>query len=56
MQEQATEKAKINENVFKLMNIDIRVPRGQLVAIVGAVGSGKMSLLQGIIREMRTSM
>ena len=38
---------------FKLERIDLRVPRGQLVAIVGAVGSGKTSLLQGLIGDMR---
>ena len=38
---------------FKLEHIDLRVPRGQLVAIVGAVGSGKTSLLQGLIGDMR---
>jgi ABC-type bacteriocin/lantibiotic exporter with double-glycine peptidase domain len=41
------------ENVFRLKDIDFSIPRGQLVAIVGAVGSGKTSLLQGIIGEMR---
>ncbi|KAI9467371.1 ABC transporter [Lactarius psammicola] len=38
---------------FKLKHIDLRVPRGQLVAIVGAVGSGKTSLFQGLIGDMR---
>ncbi|KAI6035675.1 ABC protein [Pisolithus marmoratus] len=33
--------------------VDLAVPRGHLVAIVGPVGSGKSSLLQGIIGEMR---
>ena len=41
------------EALFKLKHIDLRVPRGQLVAIVGAVGSGKTSLLQGLIGDMR---
>ncbi|KAH9031752.1 ABC transporter [Lactarius pseudohatsudake] len=41
------------EILFKLKHIDLRVPRGQLVAIVGAVGSGKTSLLQGLIGDMR---
>lgn len=44
---------KDEENVFKLKDIDFSIPRGKLVAIVGVVGSGKTSLLQGIIGEMR---
>jgi ABC-type multidrug transport system fused ATPase/permease subunit len=42
-----------DETLFKLDQIDFRVPRGQLLAIVGAVGSGKTSLLQGLIGDMR---
>ncbi|KAG6864332.1 hypothetical protein C0991_010404 [Blastosporella zonata] len=38
---------------FKVGNINMLVPRGSLVAIVGRVGSGKSSLLQGLIGEMR---
>lgn len=40
------------EILFELKHIDLRIPRGELVAIVGAVGSGKTSLLQGLIGEM----
>ncbi|KAG1882251.1 ABC transporter [Suillus subluteus] len=42
-----------NANVFKITGIDLEITRGQLVAIVGAVGAGKTSLLQGLIGEMR---
>ena len=42
-----------DRDAFKVQDIDLYVPRGQLVAIVGAVGSGKTSLLQGIIGETR---
>ncbi|ETN85367.1 hypothetical protein NECAME_16796 [Necator americanus] len=35
-----------------LKNINVSVKRGQLVAIVGKVGSGKSSLLQSILGEM----
>jgi ABC-type glutathione transport system ATPase component len=40
-------------NIFKVLDVDLEIPRGQLVAIVGAVGVGKTSLLQGLIGEMR---
>ncbi|KAJ7221013.1 ABC transporter [Mycena haematopus] len=50
----ALEQAKVEEDrVFKMTNLNFSIPRGQLVAIVGAVGSGKTSLLQGMIGEMR---
>jgi ABC-type transport system involved in cytochrome bd biosynthesis fused ATPase/permease subunit len=41
------------DDIFHLEKTDISVPRGQLVAIVGPVGCGKSSLLQGLIGEMR---
>jgi len=44
---------KNEERVFKVQDVSMSVPRGQLVAIVGPVGSGKTSLLQGLIGEMR---
>jgi ABC-type multidrug transport system fused ATPase/permease subunit len=40
-------------NVFKIKDISLSIPRGQLVAIVGPVGAGKTSLLQGMMGEMR---
>ncbi|ORY35691.1 P-loop containing nucleoside triphosphate hydrolase protein [Naematelia encephala] len=39
--------------IFKLKNIDLSIPRGSLTAIVGPIGSGKSSLLQGLMGEMR---
>jgi ABC-type multidrug transport system fused ATPase/permease subunit len=44
---------KQEDHVFQLKDVSLTIPRGQLVAIVGAVGSGKSSLLQGLIGEMR---
>lgn len=41
------------DRIFKVTDITMSIPRGALVAIVGPVGSGKTSLLQGIIGEMR---
>ncbi|KAK7017781.1 ABC protein [Favolaschia claudopus] len=40
---------------FALKNISLSIPRGTLAAIVGRVGSGKSSLLQGLIGEMRST-
>ncbi|KAG2142222.1 ABC protein [Suillus bovinus] len=39
--------------LFKINNVTMTIQRGQLVAIVGPVGSGKSSLLQGLIGEMK---
>lgn len=39
--------------IFKLKDIDLSIPRGSLTAIVGSIGSGKSSLLQGLVGEMR---
>ncbi|KAG0036025.1 hypothetical protein BGZ82_004800 [Podila clonocystis] len=41
------------KTTFALKNINLSIPRGQLVAIVGAVGSGKSSLLNALVGEMR---
>ncbi|KAJ3794573.1 ABC protein [Lentinula aff. detonsa] len=38
---------------FQVRGINMKVQRGHLVAIVGRVGSGKSSLLQGLVGEMR---
>lgn len=48
------EDAKAAEDrIFKVVDVNMTIARGKLVAIVGNVGSGKTSLLQGIIGEMR---
>ncbi|KAI9003964.1 P-loop containing nucleoside triphosphate hydrolase protein [Hyaloraphidium curvatum] len=44
-----------SEHNFGLHDVELKVPRGSLVAIVGSVGSGKSSLIQAIIGEMRCS-
>jgi ABC-type multidrug transport system fused ATPase/permease subunit len=41
------------EKIFKLKDIELSIPRGGLTAIVGTIGSGKSSLLQGLMGEMR---
>lgn len=38
---------------FRVQKINLAVPRGTLAAIVGPVGCGKSSLLQGLVGEMR---
>lgn len=44
---------KVADRIFSMTDITMSIPRGQLCAIVGPVGSGKTSLLQGLIGEMR---
>ncbi|KAH9929982.1 P-loop containing nucleoside triphosphate hydrolase protein [Fomitopsis serialis] len=38
---------------FQVKDVTMSIPRGTLAAVVGTVGSGKSSLLQGLIGEMR---
>ncbi|GJJ12903.1 hypothetical protein Clacol_007149 [Clathrus columnatus] len=49
----ASDVGKEEDQPFKLTNLNLRIPRGSFVAIVGRVGSGKSSLLQAMIGEMR---
>ncbi|EJD02283.1 multidrug resistance-associated ABC transporter [Fomitiporia mediterranea MF3/22] len=44
---------KEKEKPFELTDLKLHIPKGQFVAIVGRVGSGKSSLLQSLIGEMR---
>ena len=52
-QEKARLQAEEEDRVFQVRDISMEIPRGTLVAVVGPVGSGKTSLLQGLIGEMR---
>ncbi|KAF8530125.1 ABC protein [Hysterangium stoloniferum] len=47
------EERPISQGPFSINNLDMEIPRGQLCAIVGPVGSGKSSILLGLIGEMR---
>jgi ATP-binding cassette, subfamily C (CFTR/MRP), member 1 len=49
------EKKKPDEGLepFKVRGLTLEVERGSLCALVGAVGSGKSSILQGLIGEMK---
>eukprot|EP01083_Nonionella_stella_P000685 1946_1 len=52
---ESSEDSQSNENCvgFCLNNISLNIKRGRLVAVVGAVGSGKTSLIQSILGEMK---
>lgn len=43
------EKKRGDRDVFRLNDVNLDIPRGQLCAIVGPVGSGKSSLIQAMI-------
>lgn len=45
--------ATLDTTSFVLHDLNMKIPRGALVAIVGAIGAGKTSLLEGLIGEMR---
>ncbi|ODO10326.1 hypothetical protein I350_02555 [Cryptococcus amylolentus CBS 6273] len=50
--------AKVDPNTasntpFSLKNIDLQIPRGSLVCVVGSVGTGKTALLSGLLNEMK---
>ncbi|CEH14605.1 abc transporter [Ceraceosorus bombacis] len=47
------DEAAASAKPFKLENLNLRVAEGELIAIVGPVGSGKSSILQGLAGEMR---
>jgi len=40
------------DNIVSLKNIDIKIKKGDLVFIIGKVGSGKSSLLSAIIGDL----
>ena len=52
-QEKARLQAEEEDRVFQVRDVSLEIPRGTLVAVIGPVGSGKTSLLQGLIGEMR---
>ncbi|KAF9528448.1 ABC transporter [Crepidotus variabilis] len=50
--EELKKKAELEkEQAFKVQDINMTIARGSLVAIVGSVGSGKSSLISGLIGE-----
>lgn len=51
--QKAVQEVDPSQPPFALRNISMSVPRGSIVAIAGRVGSGKSSLLQGLIGEMK---
>lgn len=42
----------IEQNSFRLQEIDCEVPKGKLVFVVGTVGAGKSTLLQVLLKEL----
>ncbi|KAL4454971.1 hypothetical protein ABPG74_006353 [Tetrahymena malaccensis] len=50
---QQQQQQKEKNDIYILKNINITIPKGKLVAIIGDVGCGKSSLLQSVIGEMK---
>lgn len=50
---EASDERRDSQYVFSLEDINLVVPKGSLVAVIGAVGCGKSSLLQGLLGEMK---
>ncbi|OCF34449.1 cadmium ion transporter [Kwoniella heveanensis BCC8398] len=49
------ERCSEQDKPFVLRYIDLRIPRGALVCIVGRVGTGKSALLAGLLGDMKQS-
>lgn len=47
--EPVSEALPAEDRIFSINDIDLAIPRGSLVAVVGAIGSGKSSLLSGLV-------
>lgn len=41
-----------NYNIATLQHIDVDIPKGKLIGIVGPIGSGKSSFLQALLQEL----
>jgi ABC-type multidrug transport system fused ATPase/permease subunit len=46
------EEIRVNRSVNTLVNLNVNITKGQLVAVVGNVGSGKTSFLCGVLGEL----
>lgn len=44
-----------SSHISGLNNVNLKLPRGKLIAVVGPIGSGKSSLLNALVGEMRCS-
>ncbi|PSR72964.1 hypothetical protein PHLCEN_2v11201 [Hermanssonia centrifuga] len=49
----AANEGEVQEKIFNMKDVNMEIPMGQLTAIVGPVGTGKTSLLEAMIGEMR---
>ena len=54
--ESAMKGTTVNRSIFTLCGLTLTVKRGECVAIVGSVGSGKTSLLAGLLGELQPTM
>ncbi len=54
-EKRADEDGSSGKHFNGLHNVQLKLPRGKLIAVVGPIGSGKSSLLNALVGEMRCS-
>ncbi|WVQ79499.1 hypothetical protein IAT38_001598 [Cryptococcus sp. DSM 104549] len=51
--EEKPDTSESDDKPFQLKGVNLQIPHGALVCVVGAVGTGKTALLSGLIHEMK---
>jgi ATP-binding cassette subfamily C (CFTR/MRP) protein 1 len=47
-----SEDAVVNRSIYTIRGVNLTVKKGQLIAIIGSIGSGKSSLLSSLLNEL----
>lgn len=52
IEKEVKEEIRVNRSINTLVNLNVNITKGQLVAVIGSVGSGKTSFLCGLLGEL----